>query len=123
MSSVKVTFVQTNGQEKTIEDWGPGRSLMEAARDNGVEGIHGDCGGGCSCATCHVYVDAKWQEVVGAAGRNRARDARHGIRCTAEQQPPVLSDFVSSRARWSAGERGADDQVVISSNPEFDVSR
>ena len=65
MSSVKVTFVQTNGQEKTIEDWGPGRSLMEAARDNGVEGIHGDCGGGCSCATCHVYVDAKWQEVVG----------------------------------------------------------
>ena len=66
MSSVKVTFVQVDGVEKTIEDWGPDKSLMEAARDNGVVGIYGDCGGGCSCATCHVYVDPKWQEVVGA---------------------------------------------------------
>lgn len=66
MSKVRVTFVQTNGEEKTIEDWGPDRSLMEAARDNGVEGIYGDCGGGCSCATCHVYVDEQWWDVVGA---------------------------------------------------------
>ena len=65
MSSVKVTFVQVDGVEKTIEDCSPDKSLMEVARDNGVEGIHGDCGGGCSCATCHVYVDPKWQEVVG----------------------------------------------------------
>jgi len=64
MGSVKVTFVQVNGVEKTLEVK-LGQSLMEAGRDNGVEGIHGDCGGGCSCATCHVYVDAKWQEVVG----------------------------------------------------------
>ena len=64
MSSVKVTFVQLDGVAKTI-DWNPSKSLMETARDNGVEGIHGDCGGGCSCATCHVYVDAKWQAVVG----------------------------------------------------------
>jgi 2Fe-2S ferredoxin len=65
MSPVKVTFVQTDGVEKTIENATPGASLMEVGRDNGVEGIHGDCGGGCSCATCHVYVDAKWQDVVG----------------------------------------------------------
>jgi 2Fe-2S ferredoxin len=38
---------------------------MELARANGVEGILGDCGGGCACATCHVYVDAKWLDVVG----------------------------------------------------------
>ena len=65
MVSVKVTFVQVDGVEKTIDNWSTDKSLMELGRDNGVEGIHGDCGGGCSCATCHVYVDAKWQAIVG----------------------------------------------------------
>jgi len=64
MASVKVTFVQVDGVAKTIE-WDPRKSLMEAARDDGVEGIYGDCGGGCSCATCHVYVEPEWQEIVG----------------------------------------------------------
>ena len=31
-----------------------------------VNGILGDCGGCCSCATCHVYVDPQWQGAVGA---------------------------------------------------------
>ncbi|MEO0975068.1 MAG: 2Fe-2S iron-sulfur cluster-binding protein, partial [Pseudomonadota bacterium] len=35
-------------------------SVMEAAIDNGVEGIEAVCGGGLSCATCHVYVDEAW---------------------------------------------------------------
>jgi 2Fe-2S ferredoxin len=35
----------------------PGKSLMQVAVDNGVTGILGDCGGSCSCATCHAYVD------------------------------------------------------------------
>lgn len=66
MGSIKVTFVQEDGVEKTIEDVALDQSLMEAARANGVAGIHGDCGGSCACATCHVYVDSKWQAVVGA---------------------------------------------------------
>jgi 2Fe-2S ferredoxin len=65
MSSIKVTFVQSDGTEKTIENTKPGRSVMEIGRDNGVPGILGDCGGGCSCATCHVYVSAEWQDRVG----------------------------------------------------------
>lgn len=36
------------------------KSLMQVALDNGVPGILGDCGGSCSCATCHGYVDARW---------------------------------------------------------------
>lgn len=34
-----------------------GASVMETAIHNNVRGIDGECGGCCSCATCHVYVD------------------------------------------------------------------
>jgi len=33
---------------------------METAVDNGVSGVVADCGGACSCATCHVYIDPDW---------------------------------------------------------------
>lgn len=39
-----------------------GRSLMKAAVDAGVDGIDADCGGNLTCATCHVYVQAPWQD-------------------------------------------------------------
>lgn len=44
-----------------------GHSVMEALRDADVEGILALCGGCCSCATCHVYVDDAWLSKVGAA--------------------------------------------------------
>lgn len=34
-----------------------GASLMEALRDTGVDELLALCGGCCSCATCHVYVE------------------------------------------------------------------
>lgn len=37
-----------------------GLSVMENLRDNGVDDIAAICGGCCSCATCHVYVDKDW---------------------------------------------------------------
>ncbi|MCW3796765.1 2Fe-2S iron-sulfur cluster-binding protein [Sphingomonas sp. BN140010] len=37
-----------------------GRSLMENLRSGGIEEILALCGGCCSCATCHVYVDDQW---------------------------------------------------------------
>ena len=33
---------------------------MDVALDNGVCGIQAQCGGGCTCSTCHCYVDHKW---------------------------------------------------------------
>lgn len=66
MAALKVTYIQLDGIEKTIEAE-PGQSLMTIARDNMVAGILGDCGGCCSCATCHVYVEPEWLERVGAA--------------------------------------------------------
>lgn len=65
MSEVKITFVEPDGNEHVIEDADVGVSMMEVAKANNVVGILGDCGGGCACATCHVYVDPEWQDVVG----------------------------------------------------------
>lgn len=59
----QVTFIDPDGTEHAVH--APiGRTLMQAAVANGVSGILGDCGGSCSCATCHGYIDARWREAV-----------------------------------------------------------
>ncbi len=42
-----------------------GLSVMEVIRDGGLDELLALCGGCCSCATCHVYVDAAFSEAVG----------------------------------------------------------
>jgi len=61
----KVIFITHDGQEFPVEAE-PGRSLMQVALDNMVPGIIGECGGTCSCATCHGYIDAIWADRVPA---------------------------------------------------------
>jgi len=51
----KITFIQPSGVDIEVEAT-PGTSLMQAAMDNMVDGILADCGGSCSCATCHCYI-------------------------------------------------------------------
>lgn len=65
MNPLTVIFVEPDGTEMTIEDVGVDLTLMEIAKANGIGGITGDCGGGCSCATCHVIVDDSWWDKVG----------------------------------------------------------
>lgn len=55
----KVTYVEANGTEHVVEV-PAGMNLMQAAINNLIPGIEGDCGGLCACATCHVYVDDEW---------------------------------------------------------------
>jgi ferredoxin, 2Fe-2S len=62
----KITFVAQDGARRTI-DAENGSTVMEVAIKNGVPGIEAECGGACACATCHVYVDADWQEAAGKA--------------------------------------------------------
>ena len=52
----KLTVVTREGEESVIEAES-GLSVMEAIRDNGFDELLALCGGCCSCATCHVYVD------------------------------------------------------------------
>jgi len=34
-----------------------GQTLLEAVQTAGVDGLLGECGGCCSCATCHCVID------------------------------------------------------------------
>jgi 2Fe-2S ferredoxin len=60
-----ITFITPTGQRIVVE--AVDGSVMEAAFDNGVDGIDADCGGVCSCATCHVHVDPAWADRTGRA--------------------------------------------------------
>lgn len=55
----KIVFVEHNGKEHIVKS-DVGRSVMQAAADNFVPGILAECGGCCSCATCHGYIDPQW---------------------------------------------------------------
>lgn len=61
----KLVVVDRAGTEKTI-DVDAGLSVMEAIRDNGFDELLALCGGCCSCATCHVYVDPAFADKVPA---------------------------------------------------------
>ena len=60
----KITFIDPTGASHDV-DAEIGATVMETAIRNGVPGIEAECGGACACATCHVYVDEKWREIVG----------------------------------------------------------
>ena len=64
---VQITYVEHDGTEHVVDSQ-TGVSLMQAAIDNLVPGIDADCGGECSCATCHIMVCENWIEKVGAPG-------------------------------------------------------
>lgn len=60
-----IIFIEHDGTRHEV-DATEGISVMENAVQNGVPGIDADCGGQCSCATCHVYVDPSWFPKTGA---------------------------------------------------------
>ncbi len=51
--------IDRDGQEHRVEGK-TGLKVMETLRDLDY-GVAAICGGMCSCATCHVYVDPEWQ--------------------------------------------------------------
>lgn len=59
MNTIQVTLVAADGTRHAIEGR-VGRSLMDAAVAAGVEAIVAECGGTCTCATCHVFVEPPW---------------------------------------------------------------
>lgn len=59
-----ITYIEHNGtkHEVNVEN---GKTVKDGALDNFIEGIIGECGGCCSCATCHVIVDDAWVQKTG----------------------------------------------------------
>ena len=86
-----ITYIEFDGTHHAI-DGKPGSTVMQTAIDNGVPGIDADCGGECSCATCHVIVSDDWIDIVGRPHEmeesmldlNPERDANSRLSCQIE---------------------------------------
>src|ERR1700722_574348 len=55
----KIVFIEHDGEQREVQAEA-GRSVMQAAVENAVPGIVADCGGSCSCGTCHGFIDPAW---------------------------------------------------------------
>lgn len=61
-----VVFVHPDGSSEA-HPVALGATVMDCAVDNGVRGIGAQCGGGCTCSTCHGVVDERWFVATGGA--------------------------------------------------------
>jgi ferredoxin, 2Fe-2S len=58
---VEITFIEHDGTVHKVSAE-PGSTVMQAATVNGINSIVAECGGACSCSTCHVYVEDSWKD-------------------------------------------------------------
>lgn len=91
---IKITFIDHSNVSRDVEV-PEGLSLMEAAVQNLVPGIDGDCGGCCACGTCHIHVAPEFldrmppmeemeNEMLGLVG-TRDKQSRLGCQVKASQ--------------------------------------
>src|SRR5690349_25144564 len=57
----KLIVVTRSGEEREVIGEA-GLSVMEVIRENGFDELLALCGGCCSCATCHVFVDPEFAD-------------------------------------------------------------
>ena len=94
--AIRVTFIGRDGKCWKIAGRA-GDTVMDCAVDNGVPGIAAQCGGGCTCSTCHCYVREPWFGRLGPAVGDEADilaftpGARHNSRlaCQIDLQPAL----------------------------------
>ena len=78
----KVIYIEASGARITAE-LEEGMTVMQGAVANMVKGIDAECGGACSCGTCHCYIDDAWIEKVGEA----SADEVEMLDCVADVRP------------------------------------
>ena len=61
----KLIVVNREGEETSV-DADNGVSVMEAIRDNGFDELLALCGGCCSCATCHIFINPAFADKMPA---------------------------------------------------------
>lgn len=59
--TIRITFILADGGEHTVAAEA-GETLMRVAKRNNFSGVVAECGGACSCATCHVHIDKTWRD-------------------------------------------------------------
>ncbi len=65
MPKITVTDHQNKSRDVIVKD---GVTLKDGLKAAGVNDILAECGGACACATCHVFVDEGWFDLVGPPG-------------------------------------------------------
>jgi ferredoxin, 2Fe-2S len=65
----KLVVVLRDGSEKIL-DADTKLTVMENIRDAGIDELLALCGGCCSCATCHVHVDAAFVDALPPMGED-----------------------------------------------------
>src|ERR1044071_4285458 len=71
MYTIQFSFIQQDIESLTFNNIEPGQTLLEIALKNDIE-LHHNCGGVCSCTTCHLHVE-KGMEFIDAMEK-RERD-------------------------------------------------
>lgn len=87
-----IHYILKDGSTRSVEAR-LGASVMETAIQHNIRGIDAECGGSCSCATCHVYVadefldrlpapDEMEDELLDATASERAPGSRLSCQLT-----------------------------------------
>jgi 2Fe-2S ferredoxin len=63
----KLIVTTREGESRSVES-AANLSVMEAIRNAGFDELLALCGGVCSCATCHVYVDPEFAGLLPPVG-------------------------------------------------------
>ena len=63
---IRLTLIEHGGTPHEASA-SAGSSLMQAAVNGGIDDILAECGGSCSCATCHCYIDEPWRSKLAPA--------------------------------------------------------
>ena len=79
-----LTYILADGSRRTLDADGT-ENAMQLGAFNNIPGIEGACGGFCSCATCHVYVEsahslpaptAEEENMLGGTAAKRGKNSR-----------------------------------------------
>jgi len=66
-----IIMIEHNGTRHDVQAKA-GESVMQAVIEQMVPGLLADCGGACSCATCHAYVAPAWQAALPVPSEDEA---------------------------------------------------
>lgn len=67
----KVVVIDRSGERSEL-DVPPKGTFMDVLRDGGFDELEAMCGGSCSCATCHVYVDPSFAALLPPIGEDES---------------------------------------------------